>query len=57
MSNTFMQGACTHECTIETVFPYAGIIRIRSTGMISASRNRSAPLTGAKLNKLLNFAI
>ena len=57
MSDTFMQGACTHECTIETVYPYAGIIRIRSTGMISASRNRSAPLTGAKLNKLLNFAI
>ena len=38
-----MQGVCAQQCTLEIMLPYAGIIRIRFMGMISATVAR-APL-------------
>lgn len=42
MFGTFMQGVCIQD-TLEIMLPYAGIIRIRFTGMISAPVVRSTP--------------
>ena len=38
-----MQGACACYSTFEIMLPYAGIIRIRFMGMISASVSRGTP--------------